>query len=91
MICGEYVITLDIISLYSFLIFISLSISSLPSVINCAYNTPPITVIKELAIATSYFLSINAPTNATTTAVSNVSESLTGASDPYVAVAGAYG
>jgi len=33
-------------------------------------------------------VSINAPSNSTTTAVSNVSESLQGASDPYVAIGG---
>ena len=36
-------------------------------------------------------VSINAPTNSTTTAVSNLTDNVTGASDPYTAVAGAFG
>jgi hypothetical protein len=36
-------------------------------------------------------VSINAPTNANTTSVSNKTENVMGASDPYVGVAGAYG
>ena len=41
--------------------------------------------------STTTNVSINAPTTATTTAVSNTSENIMGASDPYTAVAGAYG
>ena len=40
---------------------------------------------------TSTNVSINAPSTANTTAVSNVSESLTGAGDPYIAIAGSHG
>ena len=36
-------------------------------------------------------VSINAPTNSNTTAVSNTTENLMGASDPYVGVAGNFG
>ena len=36
-------------------------------------------------------VSINAPTNANTTSVSNTTENAMGVTDPYVGVAGAYG